>query len=98
MVDLTWDEDFYITLLQFAEFLRSPSVRSGGEIRASRVRRQYAAEAEMAMCMQEIILSLRKDLMDETELSYLTLMISGALEYLYAITLPASFPPSSAAT
>ena len=51
MVDLSPDEDFYITLLQFLEFLRTPSFRNGGEIRASRVRRVYAAEAEMAMCM-----------------------------------------------
>lgn len=80
-IDLTPDEDFYITLLQFIRHIKTPGhTFNNSQGNPNLIRRTLLMESELAYLFQKIAKTYMGCRLDETELLYLALCISGALE------------------
>lgn len=86
-LDLTKDEDFYITLLQLLRYLQLPYHSFNTfQINPDMARNQLMIEFEIAEAFQEIALETLGYYLNHTELMYLAFTISGALEYLHQLS------------
>lgn len=86
-LDLTKDEDFYITLLQLLRYLQLPYHSFNTfQINPDMARNQLMIEFEIAEAFQEIVLETLGYYLNHTELMYLAFTISGALEYLHQLS------------
>ncbi len=82
-LDFTRDEDFYITLPQYIRYLQTPTHSFNKfQLPPDVVREQMMVEYEIAWLFQDLALKYLNYYLNETELMYLALCISGALEYL----------------
>jgi lichenan operon transcriptional antiterminator len=80
---LAEDEDFYITLLQYIRYLQAPTHNFNKfQLNPDIVRVNMMIEYEIAYLFQDFALEYLDYYLDQTELMYLALCISGALEYL----------------
>lgn len=86
-LDLTKDEDFYITLLQLLRYLQLPYHSFNTfQINPDMARNQLMIEFEIAEAFQEIALETLGYYLNHTELMYLAFTISGAMEYLHQLS------------
>lgn len=83
-IDFSTDEDFYITLIQFLRYLKMPGHILNAQGNANLLRRNLLVESEIAYLIQPIALKYLGYYLDETELLYLALCISGAIEGYWA--------------
>ena len=83
-IDFSTDEDFYITLIQYLRYLRIPGHILNAQGNANLLRRNLLMESEIAYLIQPIALKYLGYYLDETELLYLALCISGAMEGYWA--------------
>lgn len=82
-IDFSDDEEFYITLLRFIHYLRTPSPLFNKQENISLAKDSLQIEYELAWLFQEIAMKLMERFLDETELLNMAYCLSGALEYLY---------------
>lgn len=86
-IDLTRDEDFYITLLQYIRYLKLPYHSFNTfQINPDMARAQLMIEYEIAGAFQEIAAQYLGGYLNHTELMYLAFTISGALIYLHELS------------
>lgn len=86
-IDLTHDEDFYITLLQYIRYLQLPYHSFNTfQINPDMAREQLMIEYEIAVAFQEIAVKYLGNYLNHTELMYLAFTISGALIYLHELS------------
>lgn len=83
-IDFSTDEDFYITLIQYLRYLKMPGHILNAQGNANLLRRNLLMESEIAYLIQPIALEYLGYYLDETELLYLALCISGAIEGYWA--------------
>ena len=83
-IDFSKDEDFYITLIQYLRYLRMPVHILNAQGNANLLRRNLFMESEIAYLIQPIALKYLGYYLNETELLYLALCISGAIEGYWA--------------
>lgn len=81
-IDLSLDEDFYITLLQYVRYLQFPmhnfiKIQDNSDI----ARANLIIEFEIAYLFQNVALKYMKYRLNYIELLYLAFCISGALKY-----------------
>lgn len=81
-IDLSLDEDFYITLLQYIRYIQFPmhnfiKIQDNSDI----ARTNLIIEFEIAYLFQNIALKYMKYHLNYTDLLYLAFCISGALKY-----------------
>lgn len=81
-IDLSGDEDFYITLLQYIRYIQTPEHIFNTQENLDIARTQLRIEYELAWLFQDVAAAHLGRLLDASELLYLALCISGALEYL----------------
>lgn len=81
-IDLSGDEDFYITLLQYIRYLQMPEHIFNTQENMDIARAQLCIEYELAWLFQAVARKHLGRMLDASELLYLALCISGALEYL----------------
>lgn len=87
-IDLSKDEDFYITVLQLFRFIKMPLKNFNNiTMQNSSLRTQYMIEFEIAYLIQPLALKYLGSYLSYTELIHLVFCISGALSY-YNRTLP----------
>lgn len=80
-IDFSSDEDFYITLLQYIRHLKTPGhTLNNSQGNPNLIRRTLLMESELAYLFQTISMTHMGYTLDETELLYLSLCVSGALE------------------
>lgn len=79
-IDFSDDEDFYITLLQYFRYLKSPGHIFNAQGNINLIRRNLLVDSEIAYLIQPIALEYLGYYLNEKELIYLTFCISGALE------------------
>lgn len=80
-IDFIPDEDFYITLLQFIRHIKTPGhTFNNSQGNPNLIRRSLLMESELAYLFQKISKKYMECTLDETELLYLALCVSGALE------------------
>lgn len=79
-IDFSVDEDFYITLIQYLRYLNMPGHILNAQGNANLLRRNLLVESEIAYLIQPIALIYLGYYLNETELLYLALCISGAIE------------------
>ena len=79
-VDFSDDEDFYITLLQYLRYLKSPGHIFNVQGNANLLRRNLLTASEIAYLIQPIALEYLGYYLNEKELLYLTYCVLGALE------------------
>ncbi len=82
-IDVSDDEDFYITLLQYLRYLQMPEHIFNTQETTDLVRAQLYMESELAWQFQPIAKKHLGRMLASAELLYLALCISGALEYIY---------------
>lgn len=82
-IDLTVDEDFYITLLQFIRYLQSPSYSYNTPANVDISKETMFIEFAMARTFQEIAIRQLDFYLNESELLYLAYCLSGAMEFIY---------------
>ncbi len=83
-IDFSKDEDFYITLIQYLRYLKMPGHILNAQGNANLLRRNLLMESEIAYLIQPIALQYLGYYLNETELLYLALCISGAVEGYWA--------------
>lgn len=81
-LDLSRDEDFYITLLQYIQFIKRPVAILNSQFNGELIKSRFAAEYEMALLFQDIAIQDLGFYLTEVELLYLADLIEGALEFL----------------
>ncbi|MDD3402464.1 MAG: HTH domain-containing protein [Hespellia sp.] len=79
-LDLSEDEDFYITLLQYIRHLKIPGHIFNSQGNPNLLRRNLLMESEIAYLFQQISSEYMGYYLDEADLLYLALCVSGALE------------------
>lgn len=79
-IDFSKDEDLYITLIQYLRYLRMPGHILNAQGNANLLRRNLFMESEIAYLIQPIVLKYFGYYLNEAELLYLALCISGAME------------------
>ena len=79
-IDFSDDEDFYITLLQYLRYLKSPGHIFNAQGNINLIRKNLLVDSEIAYLMQPVALEYLGYYLNEKELIYLTFCISGALE------------------
>jgi lichenan operon transcriptional antiterminator len=79
-LDLSEDEDFYITLLQYLRHLKTPGHIFNSQGNPNLLRRNLLMESEIAYLFQKISSEYMGYYLDEADLLYLALCVSGALE------------------
>lgn len=80
-IDLRSDEDFYITLVQFIHYLQTPNYVLNDQENSDLIRSNLLAEYELACLIQPLALKFSGNYLNSTELLYLALCLSGALEF-----------------
>lgn len=83
-IDFSDDEDFYITLLQYLRYLKSPGHIFNVQGNPNLLRRNLLIDSEIAYLIQPIALEYLGYYLNEKELLYLAFCISGALEGYWA--------------
>lgn len=86
-IDFSLDEDFYITLVQYIRYLNVSGHILNAQGNSNLLHRSLLMESEIAFLIQPIMETHLGFHLNETELLYLALCISGALEG-YWITHP----------
>lgn len=79
-IDFSQDEDFYITLIQYLRYLRTPGHILNSQGNISLHRRRLLIESEIAYLIQPLAIQYLGYYLNEKELLYLSLCITGALE------------------
>ena len=82
-IDLTPDEDFYITLLSYLSFLQMSDRIFNEQDKGEALRSSLLPEFEIAWAIQENAAQILGGYLSETEILYLAYAISGALEFLF---------------
>ncbi len=82
-IDLSNDEDFYITLLQYIRSLQLPFLSLNTQGNIDIAKENLLIEFEFAYLFQEAAQRYLGYFIDQSELLYLAYCISGALEYYY---------------
>lgn len=82
-LDFSGDEDFYITLLSYFQYLQTPVHIFNMQGNQDIAKKNLLAEFEIAYLFQDLALEYLGYYMNQTELLYLAHCISGALEFLY---------------
>lgn len=82
-LDFTGDEDFYITLLSYLQYLQMPVHIFNTQGNQDIAKRNLLSEFEIACLFQDLALEYLGYYVTHTELLYLAHCISGALEFLY---------------
>ena len=82
-IELAGDEDFYITLLQYIRYLQMPEHIFNTQENTDATRFQLRIEYELAWLFQTVAKQHLGRELNASELLYLALCISGALEYLH---------------
>lgn len=82
-LDFAGDDDFYITLLSYLQFLQTPVHIFNTQGNPNIVKKNLLAEFEIAYLFQDLALEYLGYYINQTELQYLAHCISGALEFLY---------------
>lgn len=82
-IDLTVDEDFYLTLLQFIRYLQSPLYTYNIPDNVDISKETMLIEFVMARSIQDITNQQLGFYLNESELLYLAYCLSGAMEFLY---------------
>ncbi len=83
-IDLRNDEDFYITLLQYVRYLKSPMhIFNAFQINPKMARSTLKTEYEIAYLFQPYAIRLTGSMLDAAELLHLAMCVSGAMEFLY---------------
>lgn len=82
-IDLSKDEDFYITLLQYLKYLKSPlHLFNMFQVSQDDAKSNLLIEYEIAYLLQQFSTSYIGAALNETEILYLSMLISGSIEYL----------------
>jgi len=81
-INLSEDEDFYITLLQYIRCLKIPGHIFNDQENPDLIRSNLLIEYELACLFQPLALKYLGSYPDRTELLYLALCLSGAIEFL----------------
>ena len=81
-LDFSADEDFYITLLQYIRYFQMPEHIFNIQENINLTRQRLTVEYEIAWLFQDIAIEYLGRTADSSELLYLALCISGAMEYL----------------
>lgn len=79
-IDFSIDEDFYITLLQYLRYLKAPNHVLNAHGNTNLLHRNLLVESEFAYLFQDISTKYIGYYLNETELLYLAMCFSGALE------------------
>lgn len=79
-IDFSVDEDFYITLLQYLRYLKTPDHVLNAQGNSNLLHRNLIIESEFAFLFQDVFVKYTGHYLNETELLYLALCFSGALE------------------
>lgn len=79
-INFSADEDFYITLMQYLRHLETPGHIFTTQGNPNLLRRNLLIESELAYLFQIIAAKYMGYFLDETDLLYLSLCLSGALE------------------
>lgn len=79
-LDFSRDEDFYITLIQYLRYLKTPGHILNAQGNANLLRRNLLTESEIAYLIQPLAIQYLGYYLNEKELLYLALCITGALE------------------
>ena len=79
-IDFSRDEDFYITLIQYLRYLKTPGHILNAQGNAGLLRRNLLVESEIAYLIQPLAIQYLGYYLNEKELLYLALCITGALE------------------
>ena len=79
-IDFSRDEDFYITLIQYLRYLKTPGHILNAQGNANLLRRNLLTESEIAYLIQPLAIQYLGYYLNEKELLYLALCITGALE------------------
>ena len=82
-LDFSGDEDFFITLLSYLQYLQAPVHIFNLQGNPDITKKNLLAEFEIAYLFQNLALEFLGYYIDQTELLYLAHCISGALEFLY---------------
>ncbi len=82
-IDFSGDEDFFITLLQYIRYMRSPVHLYNVQENMDIARISFPTEFEIAYLFQDTALKYLGCYISESELLYLAYCICGALEYLF---------------
>ena len=84
-IDLSADEDFYITLLQYIDFIRRPVYVFNYQFDSELIKNRYSVELEMALLFLEPALYNLNCRIGKAALLYLADMLSGALDNFFNI-------------
>lgn len=79
-IDFSQDEDFYITLIQYLRYLKTPGHILNAQGNANLLRRNLLMESEIAYLIQPLAIQYLGYYLNQKELMYLALCITGALE------------------
>ncbi len=82
-LDFSKDEDFYITLLFYIQYLQVPDRIFNEQGNYDIAKENLLTEYEIAYLIEDLALSHLGCYVTETELLYLAYCVSGALEFLY---------------
>lgn len=82
-LDFSGDEDFYITLLAYLQYLQTPIHIFNKQGNPNIEKKNLLKEIEIAYLFQDLALEYLGYYINQTELLYLAHCISGALEFLY---------------
>lgn len=82
-LDFAGDDDFYITLLSYLQYLQTPVHIFNTQGNHNIAKKNLLTEFEIAYLFQDLALEYLGYYINQTELLYLAHCISGALEFLY---------------
>lgn len=82
-LDFTGDEDFYVTLLAYLQYLQTPIHIFNKQGNPNIAKKNLLKEMEIAYLFQDLALEYLGYYINQTELLYLAHCLSGALEFLY---------------
>ena len=84
-LDFSTDNDFYITLLSYIQFIQTPAHIFNTQGNADLAKRTMIAEFEIAYLFQDLSQEYLGYYLNRKELLYLAHCISGALEFMFEI-------------
>lgn len=84
-LDLSGDDDFYITLLHYIRYIMAPIHRFSTQENPSVTKGYLISEVELAWAFQDIALKHIGNYLNEDEILHLAYCISGALEFYFEL-------------